>query len=152
VIRINKDGDSSKEHKSIKIRYRFFKSRWGIFIILVGVIVSYADYGNEYCIRIADGLWLMLPKDGFSKYGKSYIPFALANISEAVVSASPYKSDTLIIFETIGHNYFDFQEEGFVPATYQWVSEALKIETPDVKGCYNKQLERYEFDFSIRNK
>jgi len=142
-----KDGNGGKEHRSIKTRYRCFKSRWGIFIILTGTIVSRASYRDDDCIRIADGLWLVLPKSGFSKYAKEYIPFALSNISDAIISASPYKYDTLIIFEEIGHNLFDFQEEGFVPATYQWVSEALKIETPEVKSSYNKHLDRYEFDF-----
>jgi len=143
------DGNCSKEHKSIKTRYHCVKSRWGIHIFITGVIVSHASYSDDDCIRIADGLWLVLPKSRFSKFGKEYIPFALSNISDAIVSASPYKYDTLIIFEEIEHNYLDFQEEGFVPATYQWISEALKIETPEVKVSFNKSLNRYEFDFKF---
>jgi len=117
---------------------------------MTGKIVSRANYNSEDSIRITDGLWLALPGKGFLKEDRKYIQFALSNISDAVILASPYKSDTLIKFEAVDFNLFDYQSEGLVPATYQWISEALKIETPEVKCWYNKHLKKYEFDFLIQ--
>jgi len=54
----------SGEHRAIETIYRFFKTGWGIWICIKGVIIPRSNYSGKDCIRISEGLSLVLPNKG----------------------------------------------------------------------------------------
>ena len=122
--------------------YRFKKTGWGIYIDITGNIVSSVHNEDNNNTRITDGLWVHLP---VRWPDVKYVYYALANISDEIISASPYKTDTLVNIHKITIANCDYQADGLVPAIYQWVSEALKIDTPEITVTYNKEQNKYEF-------
>lgn len=127
--------------------YRIIKSQWGIAIDITGEIASLENYKEkEFCIKIDEGLWIRI-LNAVTCEEEKLIYTGLKKISELIKLASPYKFDSLIIFHAIEYNPCDYQTEGLIPAIYQWVSEALKIDTPNIEVRFNKNLNKYEFNY-----
>jgi len=133
-------------HKSA---YRMFKFSWGIVTDITREIIEFSKCADKSsCIWISHGLCVKV-LSVISVQEMILLCKGLKNISEIIENASPYGKDTLIIFHKFDPVICDYQDEGIVPAIYQWISEILNVETPEIESRFNRELNRYEFDFDF---
>ncbi len=135
--------------------YRVFKSSWGIVVSINAELAKMSQYHKQTsCRKVDEGLWVQLSeKDDtdsdyvFNEEENELICSAIRMISFQIISKSPYKEDAIIVFHRIDFLFSDYQPESLVPAVVNWFANALDIEVPEIKAEYNKQINKYEFDY-----
>lgn len=138
----------------IKHSYFICKSSWWIYI---EIIAEYKDYRNEKnttnAIKVADGIWLkfadvpLLENEIFCQDDLPYLKKGLEIVKNQIINNSIYEN-TLIIINSIQFNPCDFQEEGLTAAIIGWASEAFEFEQPIINVSFQKEKNRYHFEFN----
>lgn len=137
----------------IEHQYVILKTNWGINI---KICAEYTDFDNVYLksggVKIVDGLWLKYADKFLIKHKRFYagdFPYLMKGleiVQKSIINNSIYKN-TLIIICDIQYNLCDFQEEGLIVAMIEWAAKAFDFEPPKINASFEKQENRYIFDF-----
>ncbi|HEX9059664.1 MAG TPA: hypothetical protein VF941_05765 [Clostridia bacterium] len=128
--------------------YRVIKSSWGIVIDVSGELTSISTYDNKSsCKMINSGLWCIITDERLSETEKKYLYDGLEMVGKAIASNSSYKNETLIIINSVTYSFCDYQEEGLTAAIIQWAANAFNFEAPKINVAFNKEHNKYEFNY-----
>lgn len=128
--------------------YSVLKSSWGIEIDIAGECTSMSNYvDNNACKNLDHGLWIIVKDDILLDIELEYLYKGLKMVSDSIISNSPYKSDTLIIINSVSYCFCDYQEDGLVPAIIYWAASLFNFEAPKIEVSFNKEANRYEFAY-----
>ena len=115
--------------------FRAYNSTWWV---CVKIFAEYVDCNSvnlhSKTIKIADGLWMKFA-DKPMKKGELFYDGDL-----------PYLKKGLEIIPC------DFQEEGLIAVMIEWAAKAFNFEPPKINVVFQKQNNRYVFDFSDSEK
>lgn len=150
----------------IEHKYIVCKSNWAICIT---IFAEYTDYENveenSKAIKVADGLWLKFESKPIARndvFGDDYVPSLMKGwcddylsylikgleiVQKQIINNSIHKS-TLIIINSLNFSICDFQEEGLTAAIIEWASKAFDFAPPIINVCFQKENNRYVFDFA----
>ena len=76
-----------------------------------------------------------------------YLVKGLEIVQKEIIKNSMYR-DTLIIIYSLQFSLCDFQEEGLIAAIIEWSSKAFSFSPPMINVDFNKEKNRYFFDFN----
>lgn len=138
----------------IEHTYFVCKSSW---CVNIKVIAEYTDFDkmdmNSKTIKVADGIWMkfadkpIADNEIFCDDDLPYLVKGLEIVQKEIIKNSIY-SNTLIIIYSLQFSLCDFQEEGLIAAIIEWSSKAFSFSPPMINVDFNKEKNRYIFDFN----
>lgn len=136
-------------------KYFICKTSWCINIIIRAEIANMDEADLEsLAVQAADGLWIRFtdkPLANGEKLDDSDLPYLLKGlqiVKSQICNNSIYKN-TLIVINDLQYSICDFQKEGLTAAIIEWASKAFGFETPTINVRYEKEINRYIFDFDL---
>jgi hypothetical protein len=137
---------------SIPFVYRVIKSFWGVYVALSAEVVvgtSRQDGDHEITPRLSlryEGRMRLTEDDQRHLYqGLSLI----APRIEACYGTTPLIDSPLLVRVTeLSYNECDYQPEGLTCAIAGWAAEAFGFALPEITVRFDRQQNRYEFDFA----
>lgn len=140
-------------------KYKILICRWGISIDLFGDICNYSSYTNAVadntrCFDVDDSVHILFAPQKLPDYkyinihpdDYIFIVKGIKNVLGSIKKYSPF-NNTLIIFNEAIYNECFFQEEGLIVTSMEWASKAFGFECPKVAVSFDKNNNRYIFDF-----
>jgi hypothetical protein len=129
---------------------RELNSTWWIYIKLFVEIKPlkncslYNEINNKIGVRFADN-----PLNSNEKFIEEDMKYLIngLNIIKEILSKSINKDGILIEIKSIQFNISDFQEEGLTLAIIKLMSEVYRFEMPHIPVHFDKQLNKYIFEF-----
>ena len=136
--------------------YRVCKSSWGINITVSADCSLYNDT-DKNALKISDELWLKKGEEPYFKNDRTndidfdYFVKGLSLAAESIAKKSKYEK-TLITVYGVNFGFCDFQNEGLTAAIIEWAAEIFGFELPPIKVEFDKNKNRYIYDFSNFNR
>lgn len=137
----------------IEHTYYICKSSWWIHIKVLAEIVSLDNTDLDIqANEVTEGIWLKFSEEPINKNEKfcdddlPYLIKGLSIVQKQIIKNSKYKN-TLIIIESLQFSPCDFQEEGLTALMIEWASKAFEFETPSINVTFQRENNRYVFDF-----
>ncbi|WP_299122600.1 hypothetical protein [uncultured Tenacibaculum sp.] len=124
--------------------YKISKSSWGIIVLLEIKTYSEIDYNS---FKINDNLYLKLDN---CRLTKPYYIF-LINGLKWIESSINMQEKLMISIESIEFSPCDYQDEGLFFAIASWASDYFKLEKLSYDYVYDKNINRYIFNFSEKD-
>lgn len=121
--------------------YKISKSSWGIAVLLE--IRTYSEI-NYNSFKINDNLYLKLDNCGLTK---PYYIF-LINGLKWIEGTINMQKKLMVSIESIEFSLCDFQDEGLFFAIASWARDYFKLEKLNYDYVYDKNINRYIFNFS----
>ena len=138
--------------------FRAYNSTWWV---CVKIFAEYVDCNSvnlhSKTIKIADGLWMKFADKPMKKGELFYdgdlphLKKGLEIVQKQIINSSIYEN-TLIIIHSLEIIPCDFQEEGLIAVMIEWAAKAFNFEPPKINVVFQKQNNRYVFDFSDSEK
>lgn len=128
-------------------KYKVLKTTWGISIEIIGEITDHSP--DEKCCRVCNDLWCELP-DRLDISEKEYIIKGLEMLCYDI-KRSFARSPTVIVIRRVNYNLCDHQEDALTAAVVDTVSKALCIDTVQVKVDFDRENNKYLFDYVKNN-
>lgn len=137
----------------IEHKYFICKTSWCINIVIRAEIANMDEADAESpAVQAAEGIWIKFtdkpPMNG-EKLDDSDLPYLLKGlqlVKSQIFNNSIYKN-TLVIIDDLQYSICDFQKEGLTAAIIEWASRAFGFESPTINVRYERETNRYIFDF-----
>ena len=139
----------------IEHKYFICKTSWCINIVILAEIVNMDEADLESpAVQVAEGIWIKFaekPLMNGENLDDSDLPYLLKGlqmVSSQIFNNSIYRN-TLIVINDLKYSICDFQKEGLTAAIIEWASKAFEFETPTINVRYNREINRYIFEFDL---
>lgn len=125
-------------------KYKVLKSTWGISIEIIGEITDHFS-SNKECCQISRDFWCKLP-DHLNITEKEFIIKGLILLYDDIKRILDCPQIVINIHHVI-YNVCDYQEDGLTAAIVDTVSKALGIDTVQINVVFDREINKYLFDF-----
>lgn len=139
----------------IEHKYFICKTSWCINIIIRAEIANMDEVDSEgLAVQVSEGLWIkfadkpLIREEKFDVSDLPYLAKGLQMVKSQISNNSIYEN-TLVIIDDLQYSICDFQKEGLTAAIIEWASKAFGFETPTINVRYEKEINRYIFDFDL---
>ena len=132
--------------------YYVCKSSWGIYVKLSAEYFDMDMGMDKNAINVGKGIWLKFAEkpllDG-EKFCQDDLPHLLKGLQivEEQIRENSRFNNTLIVVQSVQITLTDFQEEGLTAAIIEWAAKAFGFEQPVINVQYDRDGNRYIFDF-----
>ena len=138
----------------IEHTYFICKSSWCINIKIVAEYTKFNKTDvNRDVINVVDGIWLkfadkpIVENEIFCDDDLLYLAQGLIMVQKQIIEHSVYK-ETLIVINSLQFSLCDFQEEGLTAAIIEWASIAFGFSRPVIGVEFQKEINKYVFDWN----
>lgn len=134
--------------------YSIRKSSWWIHIKIVAYVINFDKFNSvANPIKAADGIWFKYadkPLSDNAMFSNDNLPYLKKGIQlvQNKIRTNSLYDETLIVIKGLEFNPCDFQEEGLTVAIIEWASKAFHFDNPKIGVDFNKEKNRYIFDFN----
>lgn len=127
--------------------FRVIQASWGLAVDISGYFVRYFDFGGEVA-PIAEGIYLAVIPSHLNDGERDWLRQGVEMMSTVLLRESSFREDTVLVVSDVSFNPCDFQPEALACAVRGLVGELLCIDVPRVTVVFNKEKNRYDFDFA----
>lgn len=126
--------------------YRLIKASWGIAVDIAAEAEALPPV-LENIKKVDKDLWLGIDIDGLSHSEHEYLALGLRLVAEEIRKAKQISGPILVRVLDLRFNPSDYQPEGLSGAIAGWAGQAFGFAVSDIPVTFDKQNNRYIFQF-----